>query len=192
MPNNDRTETAMIFDFEYFKREVLMMTGIDLNCYKESQMKRRIDNLISKNRIEGYDKYVMCLRTNQRKFEEFVNHITINVSEFYRDSNQWKVMEEKAIPELIQRFGRNLKVWSAACSTGDEPYSLVMAMSRHLPLANIRVNATDLDRQVIEAAKAGLYPAKSIAAVPADLTWCLCTLATTRSCALPARTASSC
>ena len=169
MPNNDRTETAMIFDFEYFKREVLMMTGIDLNCYKESQMKRRIDNLISKNRIEGYDKYVMCLRTNQRKFEEFVNHITINVSEFYRDSNQWKVMEEKAIPELIHRFGRNLKVWSAACSTGDEPYSLVMAMSRHLPLANIRVNATDLDRQVIEAAKAGLYPAKSIAAVPADL-----------------------
>lgn len=159
----------MIFDYEYFKREVLMMTGINLSCYKESQMKRRIDNLISKNRIEGYDKYVSCLKTDRRKFEEFINHITINVSEFYRDIDQWKVMEEKAIPELIQRFGRNLKIWSAACSTGDEPYSLVMAMSRHLPLSSIRVYATDLDRQVIEKAKLGLYPEKSIASVPADL-----------------------
>lgn len=159
----------MIFDYEYFKREVLMMTGIDLSCYKESQMKRRIDNLIAKNRIEGYDKYVACLKTDRRKFDEFVNHITINVSEFYRDSDQWKVVEEKAIPELIQRFGRNLKIWSAACSTGDEPYSLVMALSRHLPLTSIKVYATDLDRQVLEAAKVGLYPAKSIAAVPADL-----------------------
>ena len=122
----------MLFDYEYFKREVLTLTGINLSCYKESQMKRRIDNLISKNRIEGYDKYVFCLRTDRRMFEEFVNHITINVSEFYRDIDQWKVMEEKAIPELIQRFGKTLKVWSAACSTGDEPYSLVMAMSRHL------------------------------------------------------------
>ena len=159
----------MLFDYEYFKREVLTLTGINLSCYKESQMKRRIDNLISKNRIEGYDKYVFCLRTDRRMFEEFVNHITINVSEFYRDIDQWKVMEEKAIPELIQRFGKTLKVWSAACSTGDEPYSLVMAMSRHLPLTNIRVHATDLDRQIIETAKQGVYPEKSIASVPADL-----------------------
>lgn len=159
----------MIFDYEYFKREVLTLTGINLSCYKESQMKRRIDNLISKNRIVGYEKYVTCLKTDRRMFEEFINHITINVSEFYRDLDQWKVMEEKAIPELIQRFGRNLKVWSAACSTGDEPYSLVMAMSRHLPLGNIRIYATDLDKQVIEMAKKGIYPEKSVAAVPADL-----------------------
>lgn len=159
----------MIFDYEYFKREVLALTGIDLSCYKEGQMKRRIDNLIAKNRIEGYDKYVFCLRTDRNKFEEFINHITINVSEFYRDIDQWKVMEEKAIPELIYRFGKNLKVWSAACSTGDEPYSLVMAMSRHLPLSNIRIYATDLDKQVIEKAKLGLYPEKSIASVPMDL-----------------------
>lgn len=159
----------MIFDYEYFKREVLTLTGIDLSCYKEGQMKRRIDNLISKYRIEGYEKYVLCLKTDRRMFEEFVNHITINVSEFYRDVEQWKVLEEKAIPELIQRFGKNLKVWSAACSTGDEPYSLVMALSRYIPLTNIRVYATDVDRHIIETAKEGIYPEKSIASVPADL-----------------------
>ena len=159
----------MVYDYEYLKREVLALTAIDLNCYKEKQMKRRIDTLITKHKIEGYDQYVLRLRTDKVLFDEFVNYITINVSEFYRNPEQWKLMDEQIIPELIQKFGKNLKVWSAACSTGDEPYSLVMAMSRHLPLANIRIFATDLDKQVIEKAKAGLYSEKSVEAVPEDL-----------------------
>ena len=73
------------------------------------------------------------------------------------------------IPGLINRFGKDLKIWSAACSTGDEPYSLVMALSRHLPLSHIHIIATDIDKQVIEKAKIGLYTEKSIAAVPGDL-----------------------
>lgn len=159
----------MGYDYEYFKREILRLTGIDLNSYKEAQMRRRIDTLIAKHGIAGYDQYVLGLERNRELFEEFVNYITINVSEFYRDPEQWKVMEQKAIPELLARFGKNLRVWSAACSTGDEPYSLVMALSRHLPLSNIRIFATDLDRQVIAKAKIGLYSEKSIAFVPADL-----------------------
>ena len=60
-------------------------------------------------------------------------------------------------------------IWSAACSTGDEPYSLVMALSRHLPLNQIKIYATDLDKQVIAKAKVGLYSDKSIVSVPDDL-----------------------
>ena len=77
-------------------------------------------------------------------------------------------MDKEIIPELIRKFGKNLKIWSAACSTGDEPYSLVMALSRHIPLNQIRITATDLDKQVIAKAKVGLYSEKSIAAVPED------------------------
>ena len=159
----------MTYDYEYLKREVLALTAIDLNCYKEKQMKRRIDTLITKNRIVGYDKYVQGLKTDKALFEEFVNYITINVSEFYRNPDQWKLMDEQVFPELIEKFGNNLKIWSAACSTGDEPYSLVMALSRHLPLNNIKIFATDLDKQVIAKAKVGLYSEKSIVSVPADL-----------------------
>lgn len=159
----------MTYDYGYLKKEVLALTGIDLECYKEKQMKRRIDTLIAKHKIDGYDKYVQCLRTDKVLFEEFVNYITINVSEFYRNPEQWKLLDEKVFPELIQLFGKNLKIWSAACSTGDEPYSLVMALSRHVPLSNIRIFATDLDKQVIAKAKVGLYSEKSIAAVPEDL-----------------------
>lgn len=158
----------MAYDYEYFKKAVLDLTKIDLDAYKEKQMKRRIDTLIAKNKITGYDNYVAALKKDNRLFEEFVNYLTINVSEFYRNPDQWQIMDREIIPDMIRRFGKNLKIWSAACSTGDEPYSLVMALSRHLPLNQIKIYATDLDKQVIAKAKTGLYVEKSIASVPDD------------------------
>ena len=77
-------------------------------------------------------------------------------------------MDKNVFPALIKRFGKNLKIWSAACSTGDEPYSLVMALSRHVPINQIRITATDIDKQVLDKARMGIYNEKSIAAVPAD------------------------
>ncbi|MCR4588935.1 MAG: protein-glutamate O-methyltransferase CheR [Lachnospiraceae bacterium] len=159
----------MAYDYEYFKTEVFKLTHIDLNAYKEKQMKRRIDTLIGKHEIKDYDKYVALLRSDKSAFEEFVNYLTINVSEFYRNPEQWTIMDKDVFPELIKKFGNNLKIWSAACSTGDEPYSLVMALSRHLSLNQIRIDATDIDKQVIAKAKVGLYNEKSVASVPADL-----------------------
>ena len=158
-----------MFDYEYFKKAVLELTKIDLNAYKEKQMKRRIDTLISKHKVEGYDNYIKLLKSDRLRFEEFVNYLTINVSEFYRNPDQWKLLDQEIFPELIKKFGKNLKIWSAACSTGDEPYSLVMALSNHIPLNQIKIYATDLDKQVIAKAKIGLYTEKSIVAVPEDL-----------------------
>lgn len=152
-----------------FKAEILKMTKIDLSSYKEAQMKRRIDSLISKRGIKGYPNYVEALKNDSEVFDEFINYITINVSEFYRNTDQWELMDKQFIPDLIQRFGNRLKIWSAACSTGDEPYSLVMALSRHIPINMIRIYATDLDKTVMSKAKVGLYNAKSIVGVPADL-----------------------
>lgn len=159
----------MAYDYEYLKRAVYELTMIDLNAYKEKQMKRRIDTLIAKHQIVGYDKYIQTIKSDKKLFDEFVNYLTINVSEFYRNPDQWQVLDKQIIPELVNKFGKNLKIWSAACSTGDEPYSLVMALSRYIPLNQIKIYATDLDKQVIEKAKAGIYPEKSIAAIPDDL-----------------------
>ena len=115
--------------YEDFKKDILVLTKIDLNSYKEKQMKRRIDTLISKNRITSYKDYVALIKKDKEKFEQFVNFLTINVSEFYRNAEQWVILDKEVFPALIKKFGKSLKVWSAACSTGDEPYSLVMALS---------------------------------------------------------------
>ena len=155
-------------DYEQFKTQILSLTKIDLNAYKERQMKRRIDALIAKNKYPGYKEYVDAIRTNSDLFEEFVNYLTINVSEFWRNPEQWKVLGEEVVPELMKRFGKNLKIWSAACSTGDEPYSLVMLLSKFVPLSNIKIIATDIDKQVLEKARAGLYTQKSISGLPEE------------------------
>lgn len=159
----------MTMDYEGFKKCVYDLTKIDLSAYKEKQMKRRIDTLIAKNNIVGYDEYIKAIQKDKDLFEGFVNYLTINVSEFYRNPEQWEILDKDVFPNLIKTYGRNLKIWSAACSTGDEPYSLVMALSRHLPLSNIKIIATDIDKQVIAKAKVGLYNEKSITSVPKDL-----------------------
>lgn len=153
-------------NYEKFKKDVLSLTKIDLNSYKEKQMRRRIDTLIRKTNAKTYDEYVALLKKDKEIFEAFINFLTINVSEFFRNPDQWQILDKKIFPELIKRFGKNLKIWSAACSTGDEPYSLVMALSKHVPLNQIRIIATDIDKQVLEKARVGLYNAKSIANVP--------------------------
>jgi len=159
----------MTYDYEWFKKTVYDLTKIDLSSYKQNQMKRRIDALIAKNNIKGYDAYVNALKSDTKLFEEFVNYLTINVSEFYRNPDQWANLDKEIIPELIKRFGRHLKIWSAACSTGDEPYSLVMCLSQHLALNEINIDATDIDKQVIAKAKTGLYNDKSVKGVPPEL-----------------------
>ena len=159
---------VLVVTDEDFKKFVLGLTGIDLNAYKEKQMRRRIDTLITKNNKTSYDDYVRLIKSDKEKFEQFINFLTINVSEFYRNPEQWTVLEKELFPALIQKFGKRLKIWSAACSTGDEPYSLVMALSRHLPLENIHIIATDIDKQVLDKARLGIYNENSIASVPDD------------------------
>ena len=155
-------------DYESFKRVVYTLTKIDLSSYKEKQMRRRIDSLVRKRKCDTYDAYVKLLKTDAAVFEEFVNFLTINVSEFYRNPEQWDLLTREFVPELTKKFGSNLRIWSAACSTGDEPYSLVMALSKHLELSKIKIIATDIDKQVIASAKVGLYSEKSIANVPEE------------------------
>ncbi len=158
----------MFEGYEKFKKDIFSLTQIDLNAYKEKQMRRRIDTLITKNKCTSYDAYVRLIKSDSEKFEQFVNFLTINVSEFYRNPEQWVILEKELFPALIRKFGKKLKIWSAACSTGDEPYSLVMALSRHLPLENIHIIATDIDKQVLDKARLGIYNEKSIAAVPPE------------------------
>ena len=129
----ERTEDInMVKDYEDFKKFVLGLTGIDLNAYKEKQMKRRIDTLIARNKHTGYDSYCNAIKNDAQMLDEFVNYLTINVSEFYRNPALWKKLDEIILPDLIKKFGPRLKIWSAACSTGDEPYSLAMVLAKKI------------------------------------------------------------
>lgn len=157
----------MLNTYEDFIAEILRMTGIDLAAYKERQMKRRIDSLISKNQFDTYPDYVNALKINREIYEEFINYITINVSEFFRNYSQWEVLEKEVIPYLLSRT-KTPKIWSAACSTGEEPYSLAMLLSKFIPMGSIKIIATDIDKQILTKAQDGLYAEKCIDTVPPE------------------------
>ena len=152
--------------YERFKDKVLVKTGIDLSLYKERQMKRRIESLIKRHKHDSYESYFNVLTTNSDMLDEFVTYLTINVSEFFRNIKQWNVLKEKVVPELMKNTSKPLKVWSAACSTGEEPYTTVMLLSEFYNLRDIEVIATDIDDKVLEKAKQGEYTEKAIEGIP--------------------------
>jgi chemotaxis protein methyltransferase CheR len=152
-------------DYEWFKGEVYKLSGIDLSCYKEKQMRRRIEALIRKYGMEPYESYLQAIKTKSDMYNEFINYLTINVSEFYRNPEQWEVLRNEILP-MILSTNRRLRIWSAACSTGDEPYTLVMILNNFIPLSEIKIIATDIDREILNKAQNGVYSAKSLVGLP--------------------------
>lgn len=91
--------------YEKFKKDVYNLTKIDLNAYKEKQMRRRIDTLITKNSKTSYDDYVRLIKSDKEKFEQFINFLTINVSEFYLESGTMDSFRKRTVP------GTDPEVW---------------------------------------------------------------------------------
>ncbi len=156
-----------MMNYEVFKEQILTLTGINLSAYKENQMKRRIDAIVKKNQCDNYSEYTILLKASASSLQEFITYLTINVTEFFRNPSQWDILEEQIFPLLLQKK-RHIKIWSAACSTGDEPYSLAMVLSKFMPLSQISIIATDLDKEVLDKARSGQYIARSIANVPKE------------------------
>lgn len=159
----------MAYDYESFKKDIYKLTDINLSLYKERQMKRRIETLMNRLGFKNFEDYFKGIKTDEKLLRSFVSYLTINVSEFYRNPNQWELFEKDMIPYLQGKFGSRLNIWSAACSTGDEPYTIAMILARHLPLNKIRIHATDIDEDVLAFAKEGFYSARSLERLPKDL-----------------------
>jgi chemotaxis protein methyltransferase CheR len=155
-------------EYEEFIRKIKMLTGIDLSLYKEGQMKRRLTSLYEKRGYHSFREYYKDIQSSPNVLNEFLDRMTINVSEFYRNAKRWEVLEKKILPSLLESQKR-LKIWSAACSTGEEPYTIAMILSNLVPLSQIEILATDLDENVLARAKLGVYPARSLNGVPADI-----------------------
>lgn len=164
----DEGKDGLMTDYEQFIEGIKRKTGIDLALYKEAQMKRRLTSLYVKKGYKNFVEFLHALEKDRDLMNEFLDRMTINVSEFYRNRKRWDVLQDKIFP-LLLKTNKRLKIWSAACSTGEEPYSIAMVLSNHVPLSQIRIFATDLDENVIQKAKLGLYPDRSLAEVPANM-----------------------
>lgn len=157
-------------DYEEFKKAFYKQSRINLDLYKEKQMKRRITSLVEKSGFTGFMSFYWAMLRDKDLYDTFINYLTINVSEFYRNPGQWELLEKVIIPMLFRRKGNvdNVRIWSSACSTGDEPYTLVMLLNKFLPLSKIKIIATDIDIGAIKKAEQGIYPDRSVKDLPAE------------------------
>ncbi|WLV23441.1 protein-glutamate O-methyltransferase CheR [Aciduricibacillus chroicocephali] len=142
--------------------------GIDLSLYKEAQMKRRIISLRNKRGYKDFNTYYEALNKDSELLSEFTDRLTINVSEFFRNPQRWEVLKNKVIPSVSKGKTR-LNIWSAACSTGEEPYSLSILMKEYFPALKVNILATDIDENILARAKQGIYQKQSLKELPSGL-----------------------
>lgn len=160
-----------MMNYEEFKQIFYKHSNIDLNLYKEKQMKRRLTSLVERNGFSNFMDFYKAVLKDKALYQTFINYLTINVSEFYRNPIQWEILEKTIFPMIINKKGtlEKIRIWSSACSTGDEPYTLVMILNKVIPLSKIKIIASDIDMSAIEKAKQGVYPQRSIKNLPKEM-----------------------
>lgn len=155
-------------DFQTFILQVKTKTDIDLSLYKEAQMKRRLTALREKHGFRTFADYWHAMERERSLMIEFLDRMTINVSEFWRNPGRWETLQNRFLPELTKPGG-GLKVWSAACSTGEEPYTIAMLLAEQGLLERSKLLATDLDTGVLAKAREGIYLERSLRDVPREI-----------------------
>ncbi|MFW5684791.1 MAG: chemotaxis protein CheB [Spirochaetota bacterium] len=144
-------------------------TGVDLTRYKPSTIYRRIERRIGITQSESIGQYLELLRDDPAEVATLFKEILIGVTKFFRDADAYEVLQQKVIPEIVRQTpkDRPLRVWVPGCSTGEEAYSIAILLAEYLEREQIshpvRVFATDIDRDALQFASAGLY-SESIAA----------------------------
>lgn len=140
-------------DFEILKVKINQVLGIDLGYYKPQQMQRRLSGYLTRLQLDTRGLCGLIGRDHEAA-AELREFITINVSEFFRDPAQFDILKKVALPEILDSSGQ-VKVWSAGCSHGGEPYSVAILLNELAPDKNHQVWATDIDRQILRRAQAG-------------------------------------
>jgi len=148
-------------------------TGQDFSLYKKNTVYRRIERRMSIHQINRIASYVRYLQENPQEVELLFKELLIGVTSFFRDPGAWEQLREKTIPAIMANHpsGGLLRAWSAGCSTGEEAYSLAIAFKEALEqlkpteIFTLQIFATDLDRDAIDKARQGFYPANIAADV---------------------------
>ncbi|MHB8057524.1 MAG: chemotaxis protein CheB [Desulfuromonadaceae bacterium] len=143
-------------------------TGHDFSLYKKNTVYRRVERRMNVHQIGRIAAYVRYLQENPQEVELLFRELLIGVTSFFRDPEAWEQLQKEAIPALLagRPTGGVLRAWSAGCSTGEEAYSLAIVFKEALeqvkPVENftLQIFATDLDKDAIDRARQGLYPAK--------------------------------
>lgn len=170
--NNDREFEYTDSDFQRVCRMIYNNVGIRLTESKRDLVYSRLARRLRQLNVDSFRAYLDRVEADPDcEFTDFVNAITTNLTSFFRESHHFDALRDKVLPKLMKARDatRRLRIWSAGCSTGEEPYSLAMTVAETVSQApgwDVRILATDLDTNVLQHARAGIYAEDRIKQLP--------------------------
>lgn len=143
-------------EYNFVKKNILSLTGIDLNGYKTPQMQRRLATYLQRSGHTNWRSYFEAIRLDRAAISKLKDYLTINVTSFFRDSEKFDYLRRTILPTLSQSRLAPLRIWSAGCSRGHEPYSLAIMLAEESGISRQNyILATDIDQSVLAASRAG-------------------------------------
>ncbi len=162
-------------DFNYIRELVYKVSGIQLSDVKQDMVYSRLARRLRILKLTRFSDYCQYIEDNYDQEITFtINAITTNLTHFFREEHHFDTLKQRVIPELIKNRprGKRVRIWSAGCSTGEEPYSIAISLLETLPNHSqwdAKILATDLDSNVVETCKAGIYDRQRIDPVESGL-----------------------
>ncbi len=163
-------------DFGELTRKISIERGFGCASYKEKCLRRRIAVRMRARGVHTFDDYARILDADAAEYERLLDVLTINVTKLFRNWDAYASMAANVIPELWKRETETIRVWSAGCSAGQEPYSLAVLFHRHAAttgmlgqISRVEVVGTDIDRQSLAAAERGEFAESDFSDTPDDL-----------------------
>ena len=162
-------------DFERIRSVIKDVTGINMSDSKRQLVYRRLGSRLKATGIGSFQAYLDHIREgNPAELEQFTNAVTTNLTSFFRENHHFQFLEKTVLPEAVARAARGdkrLRIWSAGCSTGEEPYSIAITLRetlKDIAQWDAKVLCTDLDSDVIETCKAGIYSMQRVEKIPPE------------------------
>jgi len=174
MTQRDKAYQLSNNDFSFLCQFVYDIAGIVLNTSKREMVYRRLTRIVRERKLASFTEYCELLRTEPEKEKDyFINSITTNLTSFFREQHHFDYMTQHELPKLIRNslsHHKRLRIWSSASSTGEEPYSIAItvfeAMKEQLNQWDLKILATDIDSNVLDTGKKGIYDERRIEDVP--------------------------
>jgi len=150
--------------WQALKRQIQLRAGLCCDGYKDRVLQRRVAVRMRARGVESHADYSTLLESDPREYVDLLDTVTINVSKFFRNASTWVQLRDRVLPDLARRDDREIRIWSAGCASGEEPYSIAilvrqMAEARGIDADRVRILATDVDPGVLDAARRAEYGA---------------------------------
>ncbi len=162
-PMREREFELLDADFHALREIIKIRAGIHLSDGKRELVYGRVSRRLRHLKLRTFAEYRRLLESNEAELVEFCNAMTTNLTSFFRESHHFDYLREHVLEPRLRdpRASRRIRIWSAACSSGEEPYSIAMVVRetlQNLRQWDVRILATDLDTEILARAKAGVYP----------------------------------